>query len=40
MVKRGDLPYRLGCSVRMDLAALHPMTDEDVVWAAAKARAR
>jgi len=41
MVKRGDLPYRrLGRSVRVDLAALHPWTDEAVAQAAARARAR
>jgi excisionase family DNA binding protein len=41
MVKRGDLPSRrLGRSVRVDLAALHPMTDEEAARAAARARAR
>ncbi len=41
MVKRGDLPYRrLGRSVRVDLAALHPMTDGEVARAAVRARAR
>jgi excisionase family DNA binding protein len=41
MVKRGDLPHRrLGRSVRVDLAALHPMSDEEVARAAARARSR
>jgi excisionase family DNA binding protein len=41
MVKRGDLPCRrLGRSVRVDLAALHPMTDDEVAQAAARVRAR
>ena len=41
MVKRGDLPYRrFGRSVRVDLTALHPMTEVEVAQAAARARER
>ncbi len=41
MAKHGDLPCRrMGRSVRVDLAVLHPMTDDEVAQAAARARGK